>query len=48
MLFTPIFFILRASVRYNGILANFNMISIPPLDGSRVLSGLFRPTQTLA
>jgi Zn-dependent protease len=45
---TPILFMLRASVRYNLILAIFNVIPIPPLDGSRVLTIFFGPTQSLS
>ncbi|HEU5394886.1 MAG TPA: site-2 protease family protein, partial [Candidatus Methylomirabilis sp.] len=36
---------LRWSVIYNVVLAIFNIIPIPPLDGGRVLSGLLPPRQ---
>ena len=42
---SPLVLMLRWSVIYNVVLAIFNIIPIPPLDGGRVLSGLLPPRQ---
>lgn len=39
---------LFATIRINAILAIFNLLPIPPLDGSKILSGLLPPAQAIA
>ncbi|MGH2374515.1 MAG: site-2 protease family protein [bacterium] len=37
-----------ATIQINAILAIFNLLPIPPLDGSKILSGLLPPAQAIA
>lgn len=36
------------AIYFNAVLAVFNLLPVPPLDGSRILSGLLPPAQALA
>jgi len=46
-LIVPIVRVLEASVSVNVILAVFNLFPIPPLDGSRIVSGLLPLRQAI-
>lgn len=44
----PVLLMLRYAVRINIVLAIFNLIPIPPLDGSKILQGLLPLRQAIA
>ncbi len=44
----PLFYMAQISVSINIALAIFNLIPVPPLDGSKILMGLLPPAQALS
>ncbi len=44
----PLFYMAQISVSINIALAIFNLIPIPPLDGSKILMGLLPPAQAIS
>ncbi|MBI5407004.1 MAG: site-2 protease family protein [Nitrospirae bacterium] len=48
LILLPILLMLKEGVKWNVLLAIFNLIPVPPLDGSRIVLGLLPPRQAEA